>query len=199
MDRKLPREMENPIDNVIIDVGRRSFPLFKKLHFTPNTLTTCSLIFGLLSAFLYYHKYFISSAITYLLSYAFDAFDGNYAREYNMVTKFGDYYDHIKDLFINILLLLVFVKTNNFSKKTLIIIFIITTTLSITLSAHLNCQEHWVKKNDPKNISPYLTNATKMIFLGSCTKYIHILKYFGCGTFALWITLVMIASKYITT
>ena len=186
--------MENPIDNIIIDSGRLLNPLFKKLHFTPNTLTTCSLIFGLLSAFFYYHKHFPLSAITYLISYAFDAYDGNYAREYNMVTQFGDYYDHITDLVVNVLLFSVFAKTNTFSTKTLIIIFIITVTLFITLSAHLNCQEHWVKKNDPQNISTYLTNATKMIFTSSCDKYIHILKYFGCGTFTFWVIGVILSS-----
>ena len=91
-----------------------------------------------------------------------------------MVTQFGDYYDHIKDMFVNVLLFLVFAKTNTFSTKTLIIFLIITMTLVITLSAHLNFQEHWVKKNDPKNVSLYLTNATNMIFTGSCSKYIHI-------------------------
>ena len=33
----------------------------------------------------------------------YDVFDGNYARTYNL--GFGDYYDHFKDITINILLI----------------------------------------------------------------------------------------------
>ena len=31
---------------------------------------------------------------------SFDVLDGNYARNYKMVTQFGDYFDHIKDLIV---------------------------------------------------------------------------------------------------
>ena len=74
--------------------------------------------------------------------------DGNYARTYNMHTKFGDYYDHIKDvvvmlIFATILLLYKDIHTNYK-------IFGIVVALFITLGVmmHVGCTERYVKKNN---------------------------------------------------
>ena len=96
----------------------------------PNKLTLLRLLLIPVFIVVFYLPYSHSNlfaCVIFILAAVTDILDGYYARTYNMTSKFGDYYDHIKDLFINILLLLVFVKTNNFSKKTLTIIFIITT------------------------------------------------------------------------
>ena len=112
-----------------------------------------------------------------------------------MVTKFGDYFDHIKDMVVNILLIIVFIKYSNYSKNALYAILIITIILFITLSMHLGCQEKWVKKNMPHQESEYLSIITKLLNLGECDDYIHYLKYLGCGSFALWISLVIFFNK----
>jgi len=193
-DRKFPRNMENPIDNLIIDIGRKTYPFYRKLNLTPNLLTFISLILGLLSSYLFVIKNYRLSALTYFLSYIYDALDGNYARTYNMATTFGDYFDHIKDLIVNIIFIVDFIKYTNYSNDKLIIIIIVTIILFLTLSIHLGCQEQWVKKNDPNQVSGYLTSVTKILHIGNCTDYIHILKYFGCGTFALWISFIILFS-----
>ena len=46
---------------------------------------------------------YIISAILYLTRYIFDCIDGFYARKYNMTTVFGDWYDHISDILINLI------------------------------------------------------------------------------------------------
>jgi len=51
---------------------------------------------------LYEENQFALSAFSYLISYMFDCWDGYYARKYNMESKFGDYYDHVSDMFIGI-------------------------------------------------------------------------------------------------
>ena len=38
----------------------------------------------------YYNEYYILSSLNLFLFYFWDCMDGNYARTYNMVTKFGD-------------------------------------------------------------------------------------------------------------
>ena len=47
--RKIPKNLENPIDNVIIDACETMSTFFKNLHLNPNDITTLSLIFGILS------------------------------------------------------------------------------------------------------------------------------------------------------
>lgn len=191
-DRKFPENMENPIDNLIISVGRTIYPLFQKLNLTPNLLTLISLILGLLSAyFLYIGNYYLA-ALLYFTSYIYDVLDGNYARTYDMVTEFGDYFDHIKDLVVNMILMAIFIRQNNYKPSLQVIILIVTITLFITLSMHLNCQERWVEKNNPAQVSGYLSCATKMLNIGNCMDHIHKLKYLGCGTFALWVSVVIL-------
>ena len=92
--RKIPEELENPIDNILIELAEKLNPYFYKLGFNPNGVTTLSLIFGILSCYFYYLKYYLFSSISMFISYFFDVMDGNFARRYNMQTQFGDYYDH---------------------------------------------------------------------------------------------------------
>ena len=98
--RKIPEESDNPIDNFILKIVDPLCPLFKALHFTPNGITTISLVFGLLSAYLLYKGHPYLFGITFFISYFFDCMDGYYARKYNMVTRFGDIYDHVKDIVV---------------------------------------------------------------------------------------------------
>jgi hypothetical protein len=53
--RKIERDDENPIDNIIIDSCDIIKPYFYKLGFTPNGITTLSLIFGLLSKYPFFN------------------------------------------------------------------------------------------------------------------------------------------------
>ena len=189
--RKFPQEFDNPIDNIIIDVGTKFFPFLKKMNFTANHLTTMSLILGLLSVFALYKKSFIVSSLLYFGSYCYDVLDGNYARKYKMVSQFGDYYDHIKDLIVNLLLFVVFIKYNTVKPKYLYILCIITIILFITMNLHLGCQEIYVSKNSPNNKSLYLNFLTKLCN-ENIIKNTHLLRYFGCGTFATWISIIIL-------
>ena len=68
----------------------------------------------------------------------YDVLDGNYAKKYKMVTKFGDLYDHIKDISVNILLVFVFYKYMTFkhNKRLCLILLIITIILFTTFNIH---------------------------------------------------------------
>ena len=66
--RKIPAEYDNPIDNVILDFVEVMNPFYKKLGFTPNILTTFSVIFSVLSIFFYVKRKYVLSSIFYLIS-----------------------------------------------------------------------------------------------------------------------------------
>ena len=53
MDRKIPPEYENPIDNVLINCANKTDFVYKNLNMTPNHLTSLSLLFGILCAYFY--------------------------------------------------------------------------------------------------------------------------------------------------
>ena len=141
--KKVPDKLNCFIDNEILYYGIKTYPIYRKFNMTPNDLTTISLLLGLISIYFFYNKFFILSSLFYFLSYVYDVLDGNYARKYKMVSKFGDLYDHFKDITVNLLLLYVFYNNMTFKNHTNLVIFsfIITFILFITLNLHLGCQE----------------------------------------------------------
>ena len=139
--RKIPEELENPIDSTLIAIVDVIQPYFYEFGFTPNILTTFSLLFWLFGLYFFandgkYYAYY--AVILFLISYFFDCFDGHFARSYNMVTKFGDYYDHISDV-AKYVLLIYFIIVNHFSK--IFIVIPIMVVFLILMCMHLSCQE----------------------------------------------------------
>ena len=101
--RKLHRHLDGPIDVVLLDIIEYiKFP--KPGIFTPNMLTSLSFIFGLLSCYLVYTWNFVFGALSYAVSYFFDCADGYVARKYDMVTSFGDMYDHGTNVAVELIL-----------------------------------------------------------------------------------------------
>lgn len=195
--RKIPEEFENPIDNYLIYVADYFNPIFRKLHFTPNILTTISLVLGLLSVHQFYKNNYIVAPILYFISYLFDVFDGHFARTYDMATNFGDYYDHISDIIKSILLFIVFM--HNFSNYKIFII-IMSIIFAILLNLHLGCQE---QINESLNEGKELHNS--MIGLGysksfcpseKAKDWIKTTRYFGCGTITVVIMIFMFMFGY---
>ena len=186
--RKIKKEYENPIDNIIIDTTNTLNPIFYTLQFTPNILTTISLILGLLSSLLIYNNYYSSGGILFFISYMFDCYDGNYARTYNMASDFGDLYDHIGDLIKFSVFIYVFLKIKHISLKKIKRIILILIILGVLMLWHLGCQELNYKINTNSNKS--VLNKFEVL----CYKKEHIKysRYFGCGTFALFISIYII-------
>jgi len=190
--RKIPEELENPIDDLLLKIVHIIQPTFYKLGFTPNILTTFSLLFwfGGLYFFVNSGVYYTFYVILFMtLSYFFDCFDGHFARTYDMVTKFGDYYDHISDI-SKILLLIYFilVKYNAQSCIVLSIMFI-----SIILSfMHLSCQElYYGSPSDTLSVLNLFCIADET----NVKNVMKISKYFGCGTMYFIIILCVIYLK----
>ena len=200
--RKLPKKLDNPIDNFILDyIVDPINPLFYKIGMTPNKLTGVSGIFGLLSVYCVYNSNYILGSLLFAISYIFDCFDGNFARKYNMVTEFGDWFDHIKDNIITILLIIVLYNKND-KKIIKIITFSIFILLFLLLLLYVNEQEkYYHSKNDNllkseslKKFCSILKNLTNQDTLPE--DKLKYLKYFGCGSFNLYICLVILLFKF---
>lgn len=87
-------------------------PYFYKFGFTPNILTGFSILFTILSGYTFYLDYRVLTVIFVVLNYFFDCADGNFARKYNMESKFGDKLDHISDALGFVLFIYLFYKKN---------------------------------------------------------------------------------------
>ena len=182
--RKLPIKYENPIDNIIY--------LFVKPHsnlldcFSPNFITTISFIFALLCLYNYIEKKYELAALFYLISYFYDCVDGYHARRKNMITTFGDYYDHLTDIILNVGIYYLII--NNFKNTQYFYPILITMIiLFIGMYYHFGCQEHYYGKKE--EVSPILN------LFGLCKKnpekQLVFSRYLGSGTFV-FITIIII-------
>ena len=179
--RKIIKEYSNPIENIVLDIALKINPIFKSLNFTPNTLTTFSLLFGILSAYNLQISNNKISAIFLITSYIFDCFDGNYARKYNMETKFGDLYDHTSDIIKFILLFYIMYTLNKKKFKSYLIIIILLLLFSFI---QLGCQQQYFdnKQNE------FLDNFK---ILCPDKNWIKYTRYFGLGTSILYISYII--------
>ena len=189
---KLPRHLDNPIDNWILDICEKLDPFFVKCNMTPNKLTTISGYFGLLSVYCLYNKIKYLPGIFYFISYMFDNADGQYARRHNMVSKFGDYYDHLKDWSIMFMIFYVLYKKGNMYLG----IFIFALSLS---GSHIGCQEHYYRQNNPdkehsdtlswcRYLCPFENTETDDTRLENAMGYT---RYFGLGTSNLLVSVIL--------
>jgi hypothetical protein len=189
---KLPKHLDNPIDNWILDICDKMDPFFVKCNMTPNKLTTISGYFGLLSVYCLYNRIKYLPGIFYFISYMFDEADGQYARRHNMVSKFGDYYDHLKDLSVMFMIFYVLYKRG----KMYLAIFIFALSLS---ASHIGCQEHYYRQNNPdkehsdtlswcRYLCPFENTETDDTRLENAMRYT---RYFGLGTSNLLVSVIL--------
>lgn len=186
--RKITTDIENPIDNIIIYMAERSAPLYKSLNMVPNHLTTLSLICNVSSAVLLYYDSKYMSALMFLLGYYFDCADGFYARHYDMVTKFGDYYDHINDkMKIIMIVFVMYLK----SKCKLIKISPIIIFLGLLAVTHLGCQEKIYSKDESPMLHAF-KHLCDSYHDDDVTPLIRFSRYFGTGTFMVCMALLIV-------
>jgi len=196
--RKIPKELENPFDNICIDIGDYLSTFFNKLNFTANGLTGVSLILGILSIKYYIEKKYLISGILYFISYMFDCFDGFYARKYNMVSDFGDAFDHFRDILIGcIIFWLIFKKYWKLGSWLRYLPFF-AGIFFLIMEVHIGCQEIYFNSSGAG--SKFLSMLKK-----TCPKHskqgsydiMKTTKYFGTGSFAVYTTFLILFSAYV--
>lgn len=184
---KIPNKFENPIDILLSKLADKISPYFYSLNFTPNHITTMSVIFSICCIYTLYKEYYILSSIMLLLSYFFDILDGIYARKYDMVTEFGDYYDHISDILLYLILIpMIIYKSKN---KTKLIPFIILLMICLfVMMIQLGCQEKISNSNESKMLSYYKKLCPYP------EKIMKFSRFGGCGTFIFMTMIIIIIS-----
>lgn len=179
--RKVSSDIENPIDNILIEISDMLSPTFKSLGFTPNGLTTISLIFGAASLYHLYNHELTEFTVYAALAYLFDVMDGFYARKYNMVTVQGDKYDHYKDVIMVLIgILIVFKQYDVTNYPVLIVIAIVLLILGLI---NTGCQEKIKSDSSIQEQEEVLRILDPIVpDEENCSYYMKYLRYFGTGT-----------------
>jgi len=174
--RKISDDIECPFDNFVIKICEETAPFFKLLNFTPNIITTISLVFGLLAYSAICNDKFKLASLYIFIAYYFDCLDGYYARQYRMETEFGDYYDHFSDI-TKMLLIVYAIYLKRPDMFNILNVSIVCVLVILTL-VHLGCQE----KYHNKKMSPSMENLKYLCFDKNMIEHT---KYFGTGTLML--------------
>lgn len=169
---KIKLEHMHPFEASMYINAYESLPMFKKLNLTPNNITTISVFCGILSLYNLWNGNALLAILFSYISFYYDCADGLYARKYNMITEFGDYYDHITDiiqygLYIGIL----FYKYNLLNHKLLLSIMIIQL---ILVSLYMGCVEKIYTKKSDTTLS-----LLRNMCIYNVDKNVKILKYFS--------------------
>ena len=179
--RKIPNNLENPLDNHLIDLCEYVSPTFYNYGFTPNMITTLSNISTILVILLLLNANYVWASFFVLVAYFFDCLDGHLARKYNLTTEFGDYYDHISDA-VKIIAILCTLYYIDSSKLVIVMPFLLIVTLLMMM--HIGCQEQYYNSMESqslhfmKNLCPIdLKNNKEHI-----ENKMQFTKYFGAGT-----------------
>jgi phosphatidylglycerophosphate synthase len=197
MVNKNKSELNSPFDNILNSIAESQLNFYYNLNFTPNILTTLSLLTGIGCIYAVYKDSYILAAILWLISYFYDTIDGKFARKYNMTSKFGDYYDHISDITIalGVSIMLFYkisaIKENKYFLIKSVIFFGI---LCILAYIHIMCQEMITTSKESHilksiNVLPKFNKKT-------CYDYIKYLRFFGIGTLILILGIYMLYIKY---
>lgn len=185
--RKIPCELENPIDDLLLNIGEQLCPFLYKTGHTPNMITTYSLITGLLSCYFLWKGQIFLFGICYAMSYFFDCLDGHFARKYNMETEFGDMYDHIKDVTVYlILIVIIYIKCTKNITIPVILLFLVFTYL---MGMHMGCQQRNCTKDDENPEHSKFLNTTRKLCPNKDS--IKWTRFFGAGTYSLFLILMI--------
>lgn len=195
--RKLPEHAECPIDNWIYIVVEYAAPYFYQWGWTPNMITTLSNVFGILAAYLIYKRKFGIAAIAFLLAYVLDCLDGYVARKYDMVTVFGDLYDHFSDL---AKVFIVFFVLWRIDAKLFVMVFLIYLCFLGLQCVHFGHKElyYCTINNCQTPESEFLWTFTHLCDLEDRTDKDEILekmrytRHFGCGTATAYMVMVIL-------
>lgn len=155
-----------------------------KYNLTPNVLTTISFALQFSSVQLLYLNYRVSYFLLYLLGYYFDCIDGPMARRYNMVTTFGDFYDHSTDVFCYILSINYYINYLNLLDNT--VITLIYGLFLFCLMKHVGCQEkifnNFLKNKKEISMTLYLP----VLMVGDAEKEMRYFRHTGFTVFVLF-------------
>lgn len=117
--------------------------LHKIPYMSPNIITTFRNVVLLNMCYkIFYKKDFKNLGIYVFLIGLLDCVDGEYARKYKMISKFGDQYDHISDLVSHVIIFYILFKYSD-SKYN----FIIALIFLFTSSQHMMCNERYRKRH----------------------------------------------------
>lgn len=185
---KVSDDIEDPISVMMYKIDDLLGPFLYRMGITPNMITTLRVLVFLYVFQLISQNRLKQAGFSYLFYYFLDTLDGHYARKYDMVTEFGDYYDHVVDnVALPIIVYYIYINLHNKNYIYLILFLIL---LSVT---HVGCEELYLSKYGNNQIESNSLHIVKSLCpvdkLNQIETFMQLIRYFGCGTLHLVIAI----------
>jgi len=193
--RKIPREWDNPVDNVLIDLAWYINPVLRRIGFTPNMVTILSGICQFAAIQAFYLDYYQSAAGLFFLGYFWDVVDGNYARQYGMTSVLGDRLDHGKDIVV-IGELCRLVCTYPFTERFRYALGACGAFFTAMICSYLGAQERYYSLKHPLDVSLSLSVLTKLQ-KGNPEHILWVSRWFNAGSANLFVATLMFAFPWL--
>jgi len=196
--RKIPSNIENPFDTLLIGLCDKLIDFCYTLKITPNMVT----IFRMIMAIFIFKEMFTTSDIIIpvfgtLLFYFLDCLDGHLARSTDQVTVLGDYLDHSADIiFITIVTIYILVKKYPGKKVICVVLFV----LFYLMLVHMGLQQKnykIIKEQELGRPFDQFETLDKLNYLHNFgPERISVSRFFGCGTLILFMCLTIFWIQY---
>jgi len=195
--RKIPREYEHPLDNVLLDWADATLPLVRALGLNPNQVTVGSAALGGLAVWALAAGRLRTFLAAHFLSNFLDYVDGHYARSDNMVTVLGDWLDHGSDvLYVLAFAAVVAYKTGWPGMLQPLGVLALFCVLS---QVHLGCQQRYYKRHrQPGEYEPETLDAAACLCRSpddDGASWLRFTRFFGVAT--LQIVFALVAYYYV--
>jgi len=186
--RKIPSNIENPFDTLLISLCDKLIDFCYTLKITPNMVT----IFRMIFAIFIFDGIFNTSDIAFpvigiLIFYFLDCLDGHLARSTKQVTVLGDYLDHIADISFIVIISVYLIIKKYPCKKIICIILLI---LAYLMLVHMGLQQKNYKQIKEKETGipfEHFETLDRLNYLHNLgADHISWTRFFGCGTFMLF-------------
>lgn len=188
--RKIPREYENPIDNVLLDWADGVLPLLRRLEATPNQVTLGSIAFEIAAIWALWAERPVIFGASYFMGVFLDYVDGHYARSDNMVSKLGDFLDHASDN-LHVLGILAVVALKVGWPGALVPLGIVAL-FGALQSVHLGCQQKFYTRSREAGET---LDQLRGLCAGDEERWMPLTRFVGVGTFQL--VLACVAAWYV--
>jgi phosphatidylglycerophosphate synthase len=196
--RKIPSNIENPFDILLIGLCDKLIDFCYTIGITPNMVT----IFRIFFVIFVVNDLFTTSDIIFpvigaLFFYFLDCLDGHLARATDQVTVLGDYLDHFADISF-ILVIMIFILIKKYPGKKYICIGLII--LLYLMLVHMGLQQKNYKKIKEEELGHEFESFETLNLLnnlhGLSEGHICWTRFFGCGTLILFICFAIFWVQY---
>jgi phosphatidylglycerophosphate synthase len=190
---KVPYELMDTPSVYSYKLSDKISPYIYRKNITPNMIT---MFRGLLGLFAYslLNKNKLLAAILIVLFHFLDCLDGHHARKNNMVTKFGDYFDHIVDITFGIALIIYLYPRVDLKRK------IVGGVILSFLMVYVGCEQKYIKLNKKTKVNndqslEMVEHFCPVNSIYNVDKALRITKMFSIGAFMFFLATSVYNSK----